>query len=725
MSATKPNPQAEAAGSMKRTASDKGGIRMINSTVQANRIFKVGLVGAGYISPFHIRALQALPNVKIIGITDRVEARAQQIVQQFHLPAAFSSLQAMAAERPDVIHVMTPPSTHTEVTLEAISMGCHVLVEKPLATDPRDCDKIADAAREKGVIVCVNHSLLCDPFISQALHIVRGGGIGEVVTVHYLRSSDYPPYPGGPLPVHYREGGYPFRDIGVHALYLVDLFLGKIEDVSGTFVTQGKGDPNMLYDEWQALVRCERGIGHIQLSWNVRPLQNLLIIQGTKGIIRADLFSMAVTCRKNTPLPKSIERVINAMGEAKQTLIQVPKNVLGFLRGRIKPYHGLQTLVAGFYQGLATGMPPIVTPEQAKPIIAWTERFASVADSAKIEFQERFSRPLKARVLVTGATGFIGRYLVRRLLAKQPGDGGPLIRLFVRRPPKEWMNDSRVEVVLGDLGDPEAVARAVFGVETIYHVGAAMSGGQADFERGTIVGTQNIIEASLSSGVKEMIYISSLSVLHASLSQPGKKIKEDWPLEPHPERRGHYTYAKLAAERMIVRAVKEKGLRAVILRPGQVFGPGAPVLTPAVARRAKDRFIVLGNGQFVLPLVYVEDVIDAILQAAALPKKEGSIFQLVDSAQITQNQFLDLYMTRCGISGKVVHVPLLFVYGMAFGVQILCKLLRRPPPLSIYRVASALAPMTFDCGAAREGLSWQPRVGVAAGLEETFQSEKK
>ena len=115
---------------------------------------------------------------------------------------------------------------------------------------------------------------LGDPFVKRALALVRAGAIGDVLTVDYLRSSNYPPYRGGPLPLHYREGGYPFRDLGVHALYLLQEFLGNVEDVHAEFRTSGvnDSDPDLHFDEWRALARCAKGTANIQLSWNVKPL---------------------------------------------------------------------------------------------------------------------------------------------------------------------------------------------------------------------------------------------------------------------------------------------------------------------------------------------------------------------------------------------------------------------------------------------------------------------
>ena len=127
-------------------------------------------------------------------------------------------------------------------------------------------------------------------------------------SVDILRGSEYPPYEGGPLPPWYRDAGYPFRDIGVHCLYLIQELLGPIEDVEAQWRSLG-GDPNLAFDEWRALVRCKRGLGQFQLTYNVKPMQSQLIIHGTKGVLRVDLFAMFHGKRAATPLPKAAERL--------------------------------------------------------------------------------------------------------------------------------------------------------------------------------------------------------------------------------------------------------------------------------------------------------------------------------------------------------------------------------------------------------------------------------
>lgn len=676
--------------------------------------FSVGLIGAGYVSEFHMMALRRLPQVQLVGVCDLDLERAA-ILARVAGAQAFSSVDKLLEAGLDVVHVLTPPASHAELTIRALEQGCHVMVEKPLATKVEDCDRITEAARRTGKKVCVNHSLLRDPFIVHALETIQSGALGDVLAVDYYRSSEYTPWRGGLVPPQYRDGGYPFRDLGVHALYLMQEFLGRIQNVQSQFHSAARlsRDPNLLYDEWRALVRCAHGVGQVQLSWNVLPLQNQILIQGTQGTLRVDLFSLFNARRRNTPLPKAIERAVNALLEASQMQLQVTANVLRFLRKRLLPYHGLQTLVAEFYNNLATGKPPPVTPEQARPVIEWTERVALEADLAKMVYLEKYPIKYTSKVLVTGASGFIGRHLVRRLLTENQR-----IRILVRRePPVEWINDPRIEVVLGDLGDPAAVDRAVEGTELVYHVGAAMSGSQHDFERGTVAGTRHIVESVLRYHVSKLVYVSSLSVLHAAVARRAVPIKEDWPLEPCSQARGFYTQSKLDAERIVCQAVAEYGLRAVILRPGQVFGTGAPLMTPAVARQLGKRLVVLGDGKLVLPLVYVEDVVDALLLAASTQRWDGTIFHIVDTAAVTQNE---LVRRMAGPQQKITHLPLPLVYTLILGVELLGKVLKRSVPLSRYRLRSALAPVFFDCTAAHDVLGWIPRVGVAAGLERTL-----
>ncbi len=682
-----------------------------------NGKIKAGILGAGGISEFHIKGLRRLADVEIVGVADFNQSRASELAERFAVPRTFTSLAAMLEARPDVVHVLTPPDAHAANTIEALRGGCHVLVEKPLATSLEDCDAIAAAAAEAGKSVCVGHSLLRDPFVARALEIARSGAIGDVVGVDHFRGQFYAPYAGGPMPYQFRDGGFPFRDLGVHSLYIIEALLGRIEDA-----TLRLGPPSRdgcpIFKDWRVLVQCKRGMAQIYISWNVKPLQDVLVVHGTRGVIRADIMGMSVTTRKKGRLPGPAERILNSVGEGRRMMTQVTGNVLKVLRKKILRYHGLQMLVGEFYQSLREDAPPPVTIDDARPVIHWTERIARQADQAKEKYVGKFAGANghgsgTAKTLLTGATGFIGRHLLKRLLEERDR-----VRILVRHDPgEELMRDDRVEVVLGNLGSREDVERAVEGTSEVFHLGATVEGWAEEFQCATNLGTRHVVDAVLCHQVPKLIYMSSLSVIHFAAALSGKKITEKWPLEPHPESRGLYSQTKLEAERIVTDAVRDRKLRAIILRPGEVFGPDKAFLSGAAGKEAGKLVVVLGNGRATLPAIWVEDLVDAIMAAANSDRFDGAVLNLVDPEPLTQDDAAKYYLAATGKRKSIVHFPLSLLYCAAFGADRLFRLLGRNAPITPYRLRSAIGRREFDCTAAEEILGWRPRVGVRKGLQ--------
>ncbi len=648
-------------------------------------------------------ALRQLPGVELVGVTDVAADRASALAERLST-RSHPSLASLRDAGADVIHVLTPPDSHADVAIAALGLGCHVLIEKPLAASVADCQRVEAAAQQQGLSASVNHSLLFDPQIVRGLDLVRSGKLGQVVSVDILRGSMYPPYRGGPLPPQYRSAAYPFRDLGVHALYLFQAFLGPIEGVSAIWESKG-GDPNLAYDEWRALVRCRGGLGQFQLSWNVKPMQSQIIVQGTKGVLRIDLFLMFQALRGAMPVPKPIERVMNALTDSIQPLVDVPRGVVKFASGAVKPYQGLRDLIAAFYRALDGERPMPVTLADATTVVRWVEEVAGAAEAEHAARLAKLPRGDSADVLVTGASGGLGGAVVRRLVA-----AGRKVRVFVRRPPAEL--PPGVDVALGDLGDPDAVDAAVRGARAVVHAGAAMKGGWEEHERATVIGTRNVVDACRRHGVRKLVHISSMSV-NDWAGGDGGVLSETSPCEPRPEERGHYTRAKLEAEKIVAAAVADHVLPAVILRPGQIFGAKMPLLTPAIARRAGGRWLVLGDGDLKLPLVYLDDVVDAIVTALDGPLAGGEVIQLVDPHQVTQNDVLAAVLPG---DARIVRLPRALIFAGGRMSEPVLAALGRKSPVSAYRLKSALARVGFASARARELLGWQPRVGVVEAI---------
>ena len=253
-------------------------------------------------------------------------------------------------------------------------------------------------------------------------------------------------------------------------------------------------------------MRCERGLGQFQLSWNTKPMQSQMVIHGTKGVLRVDLFAMFLGRRSATPLPKAAERVVNAYAESFRSLMDVPRGAWKFLRREVQAFQGLRDLVADFYRRLGAGEAPPVSIEDAAVIVEWTEKVARAAEADHAAELARFEPQPAADFLVTGASGSLGSAVVRRLLSE-----GKRVRVFVRRLPESPIEG--VDYRFGNLGDPDAVDGAVAGAERVIHCGAATAGGWPEHYGSTVVGTRNVIESCKRHGVRQLVHISSMSVL--------------------------------------------------------------------------------------------------------------------------------------------------------------------------------------------------------------------
>jgi 2-alkyl-3-oxoalkanoate reductase len=170
----------------------------------------------------------------------------------------------------------------------------------------------------------------------------------------------------------------------------------------------------------------------------------------------------------------------------------------------------------------------------------------------------------------------------------------------------------------------------------------------------------------------------------------------------------------------VLEAIREKGLCAVIVRPGQIFGPGAEHVTPNGVIGIAGRWIVAGNGKRALPLVYRDDVVDALLASESSPTAIGQVVNVVDPTTITQNEYLQ-WAGRVQTL-RIVRMPVWALMVLGWKIEILGRLLKRDVPLSRYKIRSLKPLWPFDVTKARELLGWSPRVGTMEGLKRTFDN---
>jgi nucleoside-diphosphate-sugar epimerase len=336
----------------------------------------------------------------------------------------------------------------------------------------------------------------------------------------------------------------------------------------------------------------------------------------------------------------------------------------------------------------------------------------------------------KDRVLVTGATGFLGSRVVASLL-----DHGILnIRCFARQSSNLSRleaalsrRDSRagIEVMRGNLLSREDCERATEDAAVIYHLAAGT--GEKSFPdafMNSVITTRNLLEATLRDRcLKRFVNVSSFAV-YTNRDKPHRNLlDESCPVEEHAELRGDaYCFAKLKQDELVIEYGKKHNTPYVLVRPGAVYGPGTKAITGRVGSGALGIYLRLG-GANIIPFTYVDNCADAIVLAGVTSGIDGEVLNVVDDDLPTGRQFLRLYKQHVGAFASI-PVPRAASY-------ILCALWEKYslwsdgqlPPVFNRRLWHAYwKGSRYTNAKLKRLLSWTQRVPTSEGLRRYFES---
>lgn len=327
---------------------------------------KVGIIGCGQIATAHIPYVLAQPYARLVGVADASEGRARELSTRFHIPSVYRTLtDLLEAERPDVVHILTPPQTHATLAMEAMEAGCHVLVEKPMAATLEEAETMEAVARRRGVKLCVDHNHLFDPAFVRAKALVEQGAIGQVVWVESFEGFDVGapdnPYvkPGAADHwVHQLPGGI-FQNLAPHPAYLLLAFLGEPTNIRAVAQKTGRV-PTAFADELRVLVSASDGLGCFMVSLSIQPFMKYVHIYGTEATIYVNLTTNSLTLLKNRRLPRALARGMRGLEEGMQLLGSTMANAVRVATGRLRSYPGMGVLITEFYRSIAEdGSPPV------------------------------------------------------------------------------------------------------------------------------------------------------------------------------------------------------------------------------------------------------------------------------------------------------------------------------------------------------------------------------
>ncbi len=318
------------------------------------------------------------------------------------------------------------------------------------------------------------------------------------------------------------------------------------------------------------------------------------------------------------------------------------------------------------------------------------------------------------KALVTGGSGFLGGALVRGLIAR-----GTEVRVLCRREMPE-LSRLGVEIALGDLLDPPALARAVAGCEVVFHAAAKAGvwGPYEAYHQPNVVGTENVIEACRRHGVARLIYTSSPSVVFDGKDMEG--VDESAPYPAHFV--ANYAQSKALAEQK-VRAAADGKLATVALRPHLIWGPGDNHLLPRFASRAAaGQLFRIGNQRKLVDTLYIDNAVSAHLLAAdrLAPGSpiDGRAYFISQGEPVEVWTMVNWLVQAAGAPPATRTIPVSLAMLLAWGFETIHRLKRAPgePRLTRFAVRELAASHWFDISAARRDLGYTPLVSTEEGL---------
>ena len=310
-------------------------------------------------------------------------------------------------------------------------------------------------------------------------------------------------------------------------------------------------------------------------------------------------------------------------------------------------------------------------------------------------------------VLVTGATGFIGSHLAGRLIAD-----GTRVRVLIRDPDKLMASiKDQVEVITGDLLQPDCFAAATRDVDIVFHIAGWLGRpNRLDAAQAiNVTATRQLAEAARSNGARRFIGTSSMAVYGPVLKGVIDETQPHWPV---------YTYArtKSLGERAALETSTNR-FGVTIVRPAQVYGPrGASwtVMPVTLAKRGWPSLI--GGGHGLCHPVYVENLVDAYLLAAIRDEAIGEAFTICD-CDIEWREFFGRYAAMAGQRAR--SIPISLVKAAVLAVEIASKVTHHPPDFTRSMLGYVTGRCRFSTEKARRLLGWSPRISLDEGLRRT------
>ena len=312
------------------------------------------------------------------------------------------------------------------------------------------------------------------------------------------------------------------------------------------------------------------------------------------------------------------------------------------------------------------------------------------------------------RILILGGSGFIGSNLADRL-AKD----GHEITLLDKNPPHQKAKNIRY--VHGDITEKITMKKAFKNIDVVYHLASLLAKKglpDAEYWKVNFEGTKNIFELSLSSKIKQLVYVSSAGIIKSTKNRP---LKEGDPFEPD----NAYKQTKIACEKFLTS--KSDKLNITICRPESAYGPRDMGTVGLVKMIKNGRFIMPTSGKNLINPTYVSDIVQGFELVLMNEKAWGKTFIFAGKEIVTSRKFMEIMAELVDRKVSNLYIPEIISQAAATSLDFLGKHFKFTPPFSRLDLEFFQMNRFFDTSLARKDLGYKPGVGLKKGMKRTVE----
>jgi nucleoside-diphosphate-sugar epimerase/predicted dehydrogenase len=688
----------------------------------------VGILGAGYISDFHIQALKRLADVEVRAVCDLNQGIAQQLANSRGVPKAYGSLEDMLRrEQLSAVHVLTPPHVHEAVAAQIMQAGADVFIEKPMCHTEAACHSLRMAATKTGRKIGVSHNFLFYPAYEKLVKDVRSGVLGKIDQVEIIWNRALGQIRGGPFGIFMLQTPTAILfEVAPHSFAMAVNLVGELGDIEcDAFDKVALPKGKEFYRKWDIRGRKDNTTVRMRFSFIDGYPEHYVRVRGSHGTAVVDFDRNIYQLFQASGDILDVDRLSNTWRPAMRDIAQgigTFKNVLFSkmkLTRRAAPFQdSINGAVEAFYTSRKSQVDERLSAELGEATVRLAERVAKAANlpAPKTYVAPVLPQPKKPSVLVLGGTGFIGKALVHRLLTDGYG-----VRVLARSPasvPEELLALG-ADVMKGDYTNEADITAAFGGIEYVFHLARGLGKTWEELKKSDLEPTLRVAELCLTHKVKRLVYTSSIAIYNAG--DPNKVITEETPFDPGMARFSSYSRSKVECERVLIEMQKARGLPVVITRPGVVLGRGTNPYHWGIAGWPSTTICTLwGKGANPLPIVLVEDVADALVKMMVKPGIDGQSYNLCSKPMISAVEYLDEMDKAAGAHTRRIPLAPQKMYVSSVLKWVMKKIGRdRNAPFPSYAdcVGRSLA-SRFDCTKAERELDWSPVTDKATILRE-------